>query len=597
MSVQEISQLFLYFMVLLLLAKPLAWYMTQIYEGKPCWINQRESLGAIEEAIYSLCGIRESEQMNWSTYFITMVLFNTCGFIFFYLLQQIQSVLPGNPQGFYGVDSALAFNTAASFISHTGWEAYSGEGSLSYLSQCMGVAVLQFLSAATSFSVLVAFIRGFVREESPNLGNYWVDMVRSVLYILLPLSFIFALFLSAEGVIQNFKPYEKVNLMQSMIYLVPVKDDTGKVIKDEQGVPKVAVNKVVTQTLPMGPVASQVAIKQIGGNGGGYFNTNAAHPYENPNPLTNFWEMIAILLIPLAFYFMFGFMVRDQRQGRVLLTVILAILIPSILICVGFEEKGNPILTQMVKQYPQVELSTHYNFEGKEVRFGIMNSALWTGASAIVSHGSENSMLDSYTPLGSLLPLWLMHMGNLSNLIIMMLLATFIANLMVGRSPEYLGKKIEIHEMRIICMVIFGFPITILIAIAMAAIIPFNFESISNPVPHGFTEIFYNVLSMGTNTGSAFAGFKANTIFYNMVGGLLMLAAHFGVAMAVLALAGSLARKKIQPLSSETLLTHTPLFGLFLFATLAIYTLILYLPLTFLGPIAEHSLLWSLYVN
>lgn len=563
-------QVIFYFAILLLLVKPLGWYMAQIYEGKPCGLNYL--LAPFEKFIYRLCSIKPDVEMSWKRYLSAMLLFNLLGVIFVYCILRLQFYLPFNPQAFPGVAPDLSFNTAASFTTNTNWQNYSGESTLSYFSQMVALTVQNFLSAATGTALLVAFIRGLARRETNKLGNYWVDMVRGTLYIYLPLALVLAAILVSQGVIQNFKSYEHAHLLQSTHYQTDV------------------TKNVTEQIIPMGPVASQVAIKQLGTNGGGFFNTNSAHPFENPTPLSNFFEMLAIILIPAALCFTFGYMINDKRQAWAIFITMLLVLLPMIIAAIYVERVGNPI-------YTQLGIGENINMEGKETRLGVVNSALWATLTTATGNGSVNAMLDSFTPIGGLTPLLMMHLGEvifggvgsgLYGMIMLIIITVFIAGLMVGRTPEYLGKKIEPYEIKMASIAILIMPLIVLILTAVACVTHFGLDAIFNPGTHGFTELLYAFTSMGNNNGSAFAGLKSNTPFFNIVGALEMLLIRFWIAIAVLAVAGSLVRKRSAPSSTGTLATHTPLFIIMLIGVTVIVGALTFLPTLALGPIVEH---------
>ncbi|KTC93752.1 MULTISPECIES: potassium-transporting ATPase subunit KdpA [Legionella] len=573
-----LSQIVFFLFILLLLVKPLGWYMVQVYEGRG-WLARIGS--PFELLIYRCCGIQTDREMNWKAYLIAMLVFNLIGLLAVYILQRLQFYLPFNPQHFSAPSPHLAFNTAASFASNTNWQAYSGETTMSYLTQMLALTTQNFLSAATGMALLMALIRGIAGHEISYLGNFWVDMVRGVLYILLPLSLIFALILVSQGVIQNLKANEKITLLQ----------------------PSVNNSKLLTeQTIPMGPVASQIAIKQLGTNGGGFFNVNSAHPFENPTPFTNFLEMLAILLIPAALCYSFGMLVRDKRQGWALLATMLVVFIPFTLCAVMVEQAGNPaIITMGVNPTPS-SVYPAGNMEGKETRFGIVSSAMWAVATTAASNGSVNSMHDSYMPLGGLMPLWMMHLGEvifggvgsgLYGMLMLVIITVFVAGLMVGRTPEYLGKKIEPYEMKMASISVLIMPLIVLLSTAIAAVTKAGVSSIANPGVHGFSEMLYAFTSMGNNNGSAFAGLNANTPFYNLVGGLIMLISRYWIAIPVIALAGALAGKKIVPKSVGTLDTHSLLFIILLIGVMLLIGALSFLPALALGPIVEHLILWG----
>ncbi len=530
-----------------------------------------------------------------------MLVFNLFGLLAVYILQRVQAYLPFNPQNLSAPSSHLAFNTAASFASNTDWQSYGGETTMSYLTQMLALTTQNFLSAATGMSLLIALSRGIARHESSNLGNFWIDTIRGIVYILLPLSFIFSLILVSQGVIQNLKPNEKINLTQSVSYQQPLLDKSGQPIIGSDNNPKTETKTVTEQVIPMGPVASQIAIKQLGTNGGGFFNVNSAHPFENPTPLTNFLEMLAILLIPAALCYTFGIIVKDKRQGWGILAAMYLLFIPFIAVAVLSEQAGNPALTAMgVNPTANSHDYPGGNMEGKETRFGIINSALWAVATTAASNGSVNSMHDSYTPLGGLAPLWMMHLGEvvfggvgsgLYGMLMLVILTVFIAGLMVGRTPEYLGKKIEPYEMKMASIAVLIMPVIVLLSTAVASVTTAGISSIANPGMHGFSEILYAFTSMGNNNGSAFAGLNANTPFYNLVGGFMMLISRYWIAIPAIAIAGSLARKKIIPQTSGTLATHTPLFIFLLVSVTILIGALSFLPALALGPIVEQLIL------
>lgn len=592
-------QIALYLIILLLLVKPLGWYMARVYEKKSCGLDIL--VEPLERFLYRFCGIAQ-EEMSWKTYLSAMLIFNMFGLLLVYLIQRCQFYLPLNPQDFASPSSDLVFNTAASFASNTDWQAYGGETTMSYFTQMLALTVQNFLSAATGMSLLIAFIRGITKRESNNLGNFWVDTIRGTLYILLPLSFIFSLILVSQGVIQNLKPYQKAKLIQSIRFVQAAIDDQGLPIKDSQDNPIMEEKVISEQVIPMGPAASQIAIKQLGTNGGGFFNVNSAHPYENPTPLSNFLELLAILLIPAAFCYTFGIMVKDKRQGWSILAAMFIIFIPYLMVTVVAEQQGNPSFGQMnIDQIAHANIFPGGNMEGKETRFGIVSSALWATATTAAANGSVNSMHDSFTPLGGMIPLWMMQLGEvifggvgsgLYSMLMLVIITVFIAGLMVGRTPEYLGKKIEPYEMKMASIAVLVMPIITLLATAIACVTNMGISAIANPGAHGFSEILYAFSSMGNNNGSAFAGLNADTPFYNILGGLVMLLSRYWIAIPALAIAGSLARKKLISTSLGTLETHTPLFIVLLIGITVILGALSFLPALALGPIAEHLILW-----
>lgn len=576
-------QIAFYLFILFILVKPLGWYMAQVYEG-----HIFERVGFVEGFIYRICKIKSDHNMDWKRYLSAMLFFNLFGLLTVYLIQRLQVYLPFNPHHFSAPSPDSAFNTAVSFATNTNWQSYSGETTMSYFTQMFALTSQNFLSAATGMSLLVALIRGIAKRERKNLGNFWVDTVRGILYILLPLSIIFSLILVSQGVIQNLKPNLTVSLIDPHTYQVGEKPQ-----------------QVTEQIIPMGPVASQIAIKQLGTNGGGFFNVNAAHPFENPNPVTNFLEMIALLLIPAAFCYTFGKMVNDTRQGWAILASMIILFLPYVMVGVMAEQAGNPAIVDMGIDMHAV--SNEYpggNMEGKETRFGIVSSALWAAATTASSNGSYNSMFDSYTPIGGLVPLWLMHLGEivfggvgsgLSGMLMLVIITVFVAGLMVGRTPEYLGKKIQPFEMKMASIAVLIMPIIVLLTTAISAVTNVGVSSITNTGPHGFTQMLYAFTSMANNNGSSFAGLNANTPFYNVLGGVVILIGRYWIAIPILALAGSLVQKKKIPKTSGTLATDTPLFIILLVTITILLGALSFLPTIALGPIVEQLNLWRLY--
>ena len=583
MTANSWIQLALFLGVLVALAKPLGSYMARVLVGKPCGLDR--ALGWCERGVYRLAGVDPQHEMGWRTYAFAVMAFNLLGIAAVYLLLRLQGALPLNPQGFAGTTPDLAFNTAVSFGTNTNWQSYGGETTLSYLSQMLGLTVQNFVSAATGIAVLAALIRGLVRRSATTIGNFWVDLVRTTLYILLPLATIWALALASQGVIQNFDAYQTVELVE------PVAVEGGE--------------PTTTQTLAMGPVASQLAIKQLGTNGGGFFNVNSSHPFENPTPLTNFLELLAILLIPAALCYTFGVMVGDVRQGWAVLAAMLVIFIPLTVGVMFAEQAGVPQYAGMGADDVASATQAGGNMEGKEVRFGIANSAIWASATTAASNGSVNSMHDSFTPLGGLIPMWLMQLGEvifggagsgLYGMLMFAIIAVFIAGLMVGRTPEYLGKKIEAFEMKMASLVILIPSMFVLIGTAIAVVGP-GLEytvgeevkgNLNNPGAHGFSEVLYALSSAGNNNGSAFAGLTANEPFYNTLLGIAMFASRYWLIIPTLAIAGSLARKKYSPPSAGTLPTHQPLFVVMLVSTVLLVGALTFVPALALGPVVEQ---------
>jgi K+-transporting ATPase ATPase A chain len=578
MNVYALLQIVLFLAVLILLVKPLGWYMARVYEGKPCGLGW--AVGWLERLIYRVCGINPNEEMAWQTYAKAMLAFNLLGFVAVYVLQRMQGFLPLNPQNMAAVPPDLAMNTAVSFATNTNWQSYGGETTLSYLTQMLGLTVQNFVSAATGMAVLVALIRGFVRRSTQTIGNFWYDLTRSTLYILLPLSIVGALVLVSQGVVQTFQPYQTVALIQ------PTTDADAKA--------------VTQQHIAVGPAASQVIIKQLGTNGGGFFNVNSAHPLENPTPLGGFIEVLSILLIAAALCYTFGRMVGDTRQGWAVLAAMLVIFVPLLFLGYWAEQSGNPQLTSLGVDQVAGNGQPGGNMEGKETRFGIAQSAIWAAATTAASNGSVNAMHDSFTPLGGLVPMWLMQLGEvvfggvgsgLYGMLVFAIIAVFVAGLMVGRTPEYLGKKIEAFEMKMAALVILIPPMVVLVGAAVAVATDWGKAGISNPGPHGFSEILYAFSSAGNNNGSALAGLNANTPFYNIALAVAMLVARYWLAIPTLAIAGSLARKKATPASVGTLPTHTPLFVVLLVGVVVLVGALTFVPALALGPIVEHLMM------
>ncbi|MEF3073743.1 potassium-transporting ATPase subunit KdpA [Methylobacter sp. Wu1] len=580
MTTQSLLQIAIYVTVLLALVKPLGAYMARIYRDRPA---------GLEDRLYRLCGIDAQQDMRWTQYAIALLVFNLLGLLAVYALQRWQDVLPLNPQALPAVSPDSSFNTAVSFATNTNWQGYGGETTMSYLTQMLGMTVQNFLSAASGMAVLVALIRGFSRRNSESIGNFWVDMTRSTLYILLPLSLVLALTLVGQGVVQTFKPYQTVSLTETVSYQAPKLDADGK--------PVTETVQTQQQILALGPAASQVAIKQLGTNGGGFFNVNSAHPFENPTPLSNFLEMLAILLIPAALCYTFGVMVGDTRQGWAILAAMMLVFVALVFVAVPAEQAGNPALATLGADQTASSQQAGGNMEGKETRFGIVSSALWAVATTAASNGSVNSMHDSFTPIGGMVPMWLMQLGEvifggvgsgLYGMIVFAIVAVFIAGLMIGRTPEYLGKKIEAYEMKMAAVIILIPPLMVLGGTAMALMLDAGKTSIFNLGAHGFSEVLYAFSSAGNNNGSAFGGLSANVPFYNLMLGLAMLFSRYWLIVPVLAIAGSLAAKKSVPAGAGTLPTHTPLFVVLLIVTVVMVGALTFVPALALGPIVEH---------
>ena len=579
MNIYSWLQLIFYLVVLIALAKPLGTYMARIYQGERTLLDPL--VRPVEKLIYRVSGVHPDEEMNWKVYAFAMLLFNGLGLLLVYALQRIQSFLPLNPQSFGAVSPDSSWNTAVSFATNTNWQGYSGETTMSYLTQMLGMTVQNFVSAATGMAILIAMIRGLVRHTAKTIGNFWVDLTRTILYILLPLSFALALVLVSQGVVQTFNQYKTAALLQPMV------DTNG--------------NTIIQQVLAVGPAASQIAIKQLGTNGGGFFNANSAHPFENPTPLSNFLEMLSILLIPAALCYTFGKMVGDTRQGWAILATMTIIFVLMLSVTVWSEGTGNPAVASLGVDIKQSNINPGGNMEGKDVRFGVANSALWATATTAASNGSVNSMHESYMPLSGLAPLWLMELGEviyggvgsgLYGMLAFVIISVFVAGLMVGRTPEYLGKKIETYEMKMASLMILIPVMLVLIGTAVAVATAGGKATVNNPGAHGFSEVLYAFSSAGNNNGSAFAGLGANTPFYNTALGIIMFFARYWLAIPALAIGGSLARKKKIPAGAGTLATHTPLFIAWLIAVVIIVGALGFLPALALGPIVEHLMIF-----
>ena len=573
MSVFDWVQIVLYVVILIALAKPLGSFMARVFNGERNFLSP--ILAPVERFTYRLLGTKTDEEMNWKKYTIAVLLFALLGVVTLYLIELLQGVLPFNPQHLPGVSPALAFNTSISFNTNTNWQNYGGETTMTYFTQMVGLTVHNFLSAAAGIAVLMAVIRGFTRHTAQTIGNFWVDMTRSVLYILIPLALVLSIVLMSQGVVQTLSKYKTANLLESAQYS--------------------SSQTVTQQIIAVGPVASQEAIEMLGTNGGGFFNTNAAHPLQNPTPLTNFLEVLAILLIPAALCYTFGKMVGDTRQGWALLAAMTIIFVVMLSVCVWSEQAGNPALTNMNINQSATATQSGGNMEGKEVRIGAGNSALWATATTGASNGSVNSMHDSYTPLGGLIPMWLIQLGEvifggvgsgLYGMLAFVIIAVFIAGLMIGRTPEYLGKKIESYEMKMAAIMILIPVLFSLLGTALAVISSSGQSAVANPGVHGFSEILYAFSSTSNNNGSAFAGFGSNT-FINITEAICMFIGRFWLQIPILAVAGSLVKKKKVPVTSGTLPTYTPLFVFWLIAVVVIVGALSFFPALSLGPIGE----------
>jgi K+-transporting ATPase ATPase A chain len=567
-----------FLLVLLLIVKPLGAFMARVYQGEPTLLGR--VLRPFERLLYRLLGTGPDEEMDWKTYARSFLVFNLLGLLVVYALQRLQAVLPLNPEGRGAVAPGLAFNTAASFATNTNWQSYAGEVTLGYFVQMLGLTVQNFVSAASGMAVLVALARGLVGRTTKGLGNFWVDLVRGTVYILLPLSLVLALGLVSQGVVQTFSHHQTAALVQ------PTHDAQGR--------------PVAQQEIAVGPAASQIAIKQLGTNGGGFFGVNSAHPFENPSPLSNFLEMLAILLIPAALTYTFGRIVKDQRQGWALLAAMTFLFVAVLALNVWAEQSGNPKFAALGVTQAATATQSGGNMEGKEVRFGAAASALWATATTAASNGSVNSMHDSFMPLAGMGAMWLMQLGEvvfggvgsgLYGMLAFVIVAVFVAGLMVGRTPEYLGKKVETYEMKMASLVILIPPIMVLLGTALAVSLPGARSAVLNPGPHGFSEILYAFSSAANNNGSAFAGLGTNTPFYNTALGIIMLVGRYWLAIPTLAIAGSLAAKKSAPPSAGTLPTHNLLFIAWLVVVVVIVGALSFLPALALGPIVEQLLI------
>ncbi|MBI5965070.1 MAG: potassium-transporting ATPase subunit KdpA [Chloroflexi bacterium] len=594
MNLYSWVQIIFYLVVLLALAKPLGSFMAKVYQGERTFLDH--VLGPVERFIYRLSGVKPEEDMNWKTYAMAVMLFNALGLLTVYVLQRLQAVLPLNPQGLGAITPDSSWNTAVSFASNTNWQGYGGETTMSYLTQMFGMTVQNFVSAATGMAVLVALIRGIVRTppSSPHfqkskiggqrgIGNFWLDLTRTTLYILLPLSLVVSLALVSQGVVQTFSPYKTVALLQ------PTTDANGNIVAE--------------QVLAVGPAASQIAIKQLGTNGGGFFNVNSAHPFENSTPFSNFLEMLSILLIPAALCYAFGKMVGDTRQGWTILITMTIIFVAFMSLAIWAEQSGNPSFTSMGVDQAQTNINPGGNMEGKEMRFGVANSALWATATTAASNGSVNSMHDSFMPLGGLVPLFMIQLGEiifggagsgLYGMLAFVIVAVFISGLMVGRTPEYLGKKIEAYEMKMASIMLLIPILLAKVGTAIAVVTVAGLATIWNTGgPHGFSEVLYAFSSAANNNGSAFAGLGANNPFYNTALGICMFFARYWLIVPALAIAGSLVQKKKVPASGGTLPTHTPLFIAWLIGVIMIVGALSFIPALALGPIVEHLMVFG----
>ncbi|HVJ32838.1 MAG TPA: potassium-transporting ATPase subunit KdpA [Terriglobia bacterium] len=569
MTFNGLLQIAVFSVLIIALVKPMGSYMTKVFEGQRNFLSP--IFVPVERLIYKICGIRENDDQHWMVYAISMLVLNFVLFASLYAILRLQAYLPLNPRGFPGMAPDLAFNTAISFVTNTNWQNYGGESTLSYFSQMVGLTVHNFISAATGIALAVAFIRGFSRKSAQGIGNFWVDTVRCTLYILLPISFIAALFLVFQGMPQNFHDYVTATTLEG-----------GQ------------------QTIAQGPVASQIAIKMFGTNGGGFFNANAAHPYENPTALSNLIQMILIFALGAGLTNMFGRMVKDQRQGWALFAVMGVLFLAGTLVCYWAEAQGNPAYTSLPVDQLASSMQSGGNMEGKEVRFGIANSALFATVTTDASCGAVNSMHDSFTPLGGMVPLVNIMLGEvivggvgsgLYGMLIFAIIAVFIAGLMVGRTPEYVGKKIEAKEVKYAMLALLCVPLVVLGFAATATILPSALKSLANSGPHGFSEIMYLYVSSAGNNGSAFGGITGNTMFYNITGAITMFIGRFFIIIPSMAIAGSLAAKKLTPASAGTFPTNGTLFVGLLLGVIVIVVGLTYFPALALGPVVEHLMM------
>jgi K+-transporting ATPase ATPase A chain len=596
MTIQSFALLALFLVVLLALSWPLGRLLARVADGSP--IPGFGALHKLEAALYRVAGVRDAEGMGWKSYALALLLFNVVGTVFVYLLQRAQAWLPLNPQAMANVSPDSAFNTAVSFVTNTNWQGYSGEQTMSYLTQMLALTCQNFFSAATGIAVVFALIRGFSSRSAKSIGNFWVDLTRTTLYVLLPLSVVFSVFLVSQGAIQNLSAYKEVSLLDPVTYTQPKMGADGQPLKDAKGEPVTETLVAATQAIAMGPVASQEAIKMIGTNGGGFFNANSAHPYENPTPLTNFAQMVSIFLIPAGLCFAFGQLVGDRRQGWAVLAAMTLVFVVMTIGVMGAEQQAHPALQALGVDQQMSPLQAGGNMEGKEARFGISASTLFAAVTTAASCGAVNTMHDSMTPLGGLVPLLLIQFGEvifggvgsgLYGMLVFAIMAVFIAGLMIGRTPEYLGKKIQSYEMKMTSIAILVTPVLVLAGTAIAVMADGGKAGIANPGAHGFSEILYAFSSAANNNGSAFAGLSANTPFYNWMLAIAMWFGRFAVIVPVLAMAGSLAGKQRLQANAGTMPTHGPMFVGLLVGVVVLVGVLNYVPALALGPLVEHQ--------
>ena len=598
MNANNLLQMGLFIVVLLAAAVPVARYLSAVMDGSSRVVRV---FGPLERALYRIAGVDAGTEMNWKQYTVATIAFNALGVLFLYALLRLQGFLPGNPQQFGAMTPDGAFNTAVSFVANTNWQDYTPEQTVSYLSQMLGLTVQNFLSAATGIVVVIVLIRGFARHTAQTIGNFWVDLTRVTLYVLVPMAALVAALLMSQGVLQNMKAYQDVPVLQASTYAAPKLDAHGNPVKDDKGNVVTVPTPLTKQTLAMGPVASQEAIKMLGTNGGGFFNANSAHPYENPTPFANFIEIFAILIIPAALCLVFGRMIGDRRQGIAVLAAMTVAFAVATGVEVSAEQAGNPTLAALHVDQSAGALQPGGNMEGKETRFGIAQTGIFTVATTAASCGAVDAMHDALTPVGGLVPMLLMQLGEvvfggvgsgLYGMLVFALLAVFVAGLMIGRTPEYVGKKIESYEMKMVSIVVLLTPLLVLVGTSIAVLADAGKAGIANPGPHGFSEILYAFSSAANNNGSAFAGLTVGTPFYNWMTAIAMWFGRFGTIVPVLAIAGSLAAKKRIAVTSGTLPTHGPLFVVLLLGTVLLVGALTYVPALALGPGVEHLMMW-----
>lgn len=589
-------QLIAFLVVLLALAWPLARWIHAAMEGRIEWLRRAE------RGVLKLAGVNADAEQGWLRYALGLLIFNGLGVIAVYALQRLQQYLPLNPQGMGAVSPDSAFNTAISFVTNTNWQGYGGETTMSYLTQMLALTVQNFLSAATGIAVVIALLRGFARHNAQAIGNVWTDLTRATLWVLLPLSLVFAVLLAGMGVVQTFKPYQDVTTIEAQSWQEPKLDEAGQPLKGADGQPVMVDKSGQSQSIAVGPVASQLAIKMLGTNGGGFFNANSAHPFENPSAATNALQMLSIFLIPAALCFVMGRQVGDMRQGWALLGAMTALFVVAVVIATAAEQAGNPQFTKLGVDAVASASQSGGNMEGKEVRFGIEASSLFAVITTSASCGAINAWHDSFTPLGGAVPMVMMQLGEvvfggvgagLYGMLVFAILSVFVAGLMIGRTPEYMGKKIEAHEMKMVSLAILLTPLAVLIGTALAVTMEPGKAGIAAPGAHGFSEVLYALSSAGNNNGSAFGGLSTNTPFYNLLLGLVMWMGRFGVIVPVLAMAGSLVAKKRLAPGEGTLPTHGPLFVVLLIGAVLLVGLLNYVPALALGPVVDHLILWS----